>query len=172
MIRIVLAAGAMALALALAMAGAADAQQWKTYKNVRFGTQGVYPADLFSPLEPPANGAGLGFETSDGASLVIQGMFNGLDDKSPKALAREYYGPDSHPNVAYEASGENWFVLSGTRGGTVYYEKVILSCKGDVVNALTIEYPVARKSRYDGLVERIEKGFKPGRGEDRTENCP
>lgn len=170
MFRTCVAAGV--LAALLGGSALADAHKWQTYKNPRFGTQGIYPADLFKPLDPPANGAGQGFESKDGASLVIQGMFNSLDDKSPKALAREYYGADSHPNVSYESSGKDWFVLSGTRGDTIYYEKVILSCKGDVVNALTIEYPASKKQRYDGLVGRIEKAFKPGRGEDTTPNCP
>src|SRR5690606_22587377 len=111
------------------------------------------------------------FESQDGASLVIQGMFNSLDDKSPQALAKEYYGPDSHPNVAYESSGANWFVISGARGDTIYYDKVLLSCKGDIVNALTLEYPAVEKQRYGALVGRIEKAFKPGRGEDTTPNC-
>ena len=169
MFRTYVAAGVFAAALA--GSALADAHKWLPYKNPRFGTQGVYPADIFKPLEPPANGAGRSFGAKDGASIVIQGMFNSLDDKSPKALAKEYYGPDSHPNVAYESSGKDWFVISGTRGQTVYYEKVILSCKGDIVNALTIEYPAARKGAYDALVGPIEKAFKPGRGADTTPNC-
>lgn len=171
MIRTILAAIAISLVFPGA-APAADSHKWTTYKNVRFGTQALYPADLFRPLEPPANGAGLEFESPDGASLVIQGMFNTLDDHSPAAYAREYYTPDSYPNVTYQASGKDWFVLSGTRDGNIYYDKVIMSCRGDVVNALTIVYPASLQARYDPLVGKIEKSLRPGRGEDTTPNCP
>ncbi len=148
----------------------AGADKWVSYTNARFGTQAVYPADLFSPGQPPANGAGLTFTARDGASITIQGTFNSTGD-SLGSYKREYYSKDYYPGVTYQKSGKTWFVISGIRGGSIYYEKVIFSCRGDIVNMLSIVYPKTRKNFYASIVERVENSFKPGRGADTTPNC-
>jgi hypothetical protein len=54
-------------------------------------------------------------------------------------------------------------VLSGYRGNDIYYEKVMFSCGGHVVNVMAITYPTEQRDLYDPVVERMEDTFKPGR---------
>ena len=54
-------------------------------------------------------------------------------------------------------------MLSGYRGDRIYYEKVIYSCGGRVVNAMALSYLTAERALYDPIVERIEDTFRAGR---------
>ena len=58
--------------------------------------------------------------------------------------------------------GAGWSVLSGTRGETMIYEKVIFSCSGRVINSFALVYPIAERHLYDPIVEGIEDSFRPG----------
>lgn len=68
-----------------------------------------------------------------------------------------------YDELTYRPRGRSWFVLSGYRGDTIYYEKVMFSCRGRVVNVFAITYPVNERDIYDPVVERMENVFKPGR---------
>jgi hypothetical protein len=57
--------------------------------------------------------------------------------------------------------GRSWFVISGYRGDDIYYEKVMFSCGGSVVNVLAITYPKSLRSDYDPVVEQMEDSFRP-----------
>jgi hypothetical protein len=46
-------------------------------------------------------------------------------------------------------------VISGMRGQTVFYRKVVVSCKDQVMNRVSIEYPLARKQQFDALVAHV-----------------
>jgi hypothetical protein len=60
--------------------------------------------------------------------------------------------------VTYKVLGRNSFVVSGTRGGKVIYQKTLL--RGDVFKSFTFEYPVSSKSTYDPVTNRIANSFK------------
>ena len=70
---------------------------------------------------------------------------------------------EGYDELTYRPRGRSWFVLSGYRGDNIYYEKVMFSCGGDVVNVFAMSYPVAERSHYDPIVERIEDQFRPGK---------
>ena len=55
-------------------------------------------------------------------------------------------------------------MLSGYRGDNIYYEKVMFSCGGNVVNVFAMAYPAAERAHYDPMVEGIEDQFRPGKG--------
>ena len=50
--------------------------------------------------------------------------------------------------------------MSGYRGDHIYYEKVMFSCRGRLVNVFAITYPVAKRSLFDPVVERMEDTFR------------
>jgi hypothetical protein len=45
---------------------------------------------------------------------------------------------EGYEDITYHPRGRSWFVLSGRRGDQIYYEKVIFSCSGHVVNVLGV----------------------------------
>jgi hypothetical protein len=143
---------------------AADAREaWATYRNTRFGTSIEYPA-RFRPGRPPDNNDGLGFAASDRATLSVWGSLNveEHDIAGLETFLRE--GVEASERITYRAAGNNWLVLSGTRGGRLFYRRYLFSHRNEIVNAFEISYPEALKAAYDPIVTRISKSLRPGRG--------
>jgi hypothetical protein len=139
-------------------------EAWATYRNTRFGTAIEYPA-RFRPGRPPDNNDGQSFTAADGAELRVWGSFNidGLDRAALQSRMRE--DPAAGDSYSYSAHGEDWFVLSGRRGDDrLFYQRYLLSHRGEVINAFEISYPERLKAEYDPIVARISKSLRPGRG--------
>jgi hypothetical protein len=135
---------------------------WQTYVNSRFGVRFDYPADVFSPMEPPENGGGRTFTTAD-ATLMIFAAHNTLDE-TPASMRREMVGSKDYENVTYSPSGDTWLVLSGFRGtDTIFYEKYFF--RDGIISAFGMEFPTARKPFYAPIIERIEDSFQAGRSD-------
>jgi hypothetical protein len=64
--------------------------------------------------------------------------------------------------VDYAPRGQTWFVLSGEDEQNVFYEKVLFSCQGRIINSFALIYPITSKALFDPIVERIERTFRPG----------
>jgi hypothetical protein len=53
-------------------------------------------------------------------------------------------------------------VLSGEGNGRIFYEKVMFSCGGRLINSFALHYSSDERGAFDALVERMEKSFRPG----------
>jgi hypothetical protein len=145
---------------------------WTTYKSDEFGYSLYYPSAYFQPQGIAAPGEPKSFLSPDGkAKLVVSGADN--DENFTLAAYRATILNDfgGYDRLDYSPKGQSWFVLSGYRGDNIYYQKVIFSCRGRIINALSITFPADEKPRYEGLIEVIEDGFRPGRGADTPTRC-
>ena len=141
----------------------ASAQEaWTSYHNTRFGTSIEYPA-RFRPGRPPDNDDGLSFIAVDGATLSVWGSLNveAHDVAGLEAFLRE--SPQAGEQITYRASGASWLVLSGTRGDRIFYQRHLLSHRGEIINAFEISYPAALRTGYDPIVARLSRTLRPGR---------
>ena len=68
-----------------------------------------------------------------------------------------------------ESSLKNWFVLSGERENQIFYEKVMFTCSGRLINSFALIYPADKRHIFDPIVERVEDTFRPGRDCERAE---
>ena len=147
-------------------ASAQSGQRWTTYRNARFGFTLSYPASIFTPQPPPDSGDGQTFLTDDRRAKVVVYATTNDERFSPqdyrKTILKDFGGYDQ---LDYSPSGKTWFVLSGYRGENIYYQKVMFSCGGGVITALSVTFPRAEKKFYEGLIEVMEDNFKPGSGE-------
>lgn len=136
---------------------------WTGYQNPRFGLQMRYPAELFTVHRRSQAGDGDLFTTADGSAKLLIGAFENAERHSPASYQR-YIARESYPGLRadYAPVGAGWTVLSGTRGDMMIYEKVILSCSGQVINSFALVYPIAERGLYDPIVEAIEDSFRPG----------
>jgi hypothetical protein len=147
--------------LIVLVAGTAAAADWQTYRNARFGFAVEYPADLLQMQPAPANDDGRAFRAPGRRiDVTASASHNVLDDTIgqlyAKALAR--YGPET---VSYKRRGGDFFVVSGIRGGRVYYEYVQIARKhgGEYVGRLVLRYPPEEKPVMDPVVTRMQKRF-------------
>lgn len=142
-----------------AIAGATADERWTTYVNDRYGTTIAYPADVFVMQPPPANDDGRTLVSFNGAKILVFGGYN-VDAETLASKRASLKGLD-YALTGYNATGKNWFVVSGMRmaGGvqSVFYEKYIVS--PETIHSLIVTYPAALKNRYDAIVDKVAASF-------------
>jgi hypothetical protein len=62
----------------------------------------------------------------------------------------------------YAPQRDSWFVLSGTLGEEMFYERVTISCDRRSIHGWLLTYPVAERSFYDPIVEEIHRSYEYG----------
>ena len=136
---------------------------WVAYRNAPYGFRLTYPADVFAVERESERGDGQVLISSDGSARLLIGAFANTDRHTPPSyqqfVARNSYG---NFTISYSPRGQSWFVLSGEGNGTMFYEKVMFSCGGGVINSFAMTYPVEKRRLFDPIVEGIEKTFRPG----------
>jgi hypothetical protein len=142
----------------------ARAQDWTSYRSPRFGYTLVFPAGIVEPRSESRDGRSMEFASDDGLVRlkVLADPNHGhvLLGDYREAILREL--PEY--NLQYGPMGRSWFVLSGVRGDSIYYQKVHFACGGRVINAFSLTYPARLKRRFDPIVTTIEKSFHPTPG--------
>jgi hypothetical protein len=143
-------------------ASEATAQDWRPYRNERYGFTLEYPGDLFVSERAAEAGDGHVFSSSnDEARLLVGALPN--DSGYTPATYQQYIARHSYPSyqVDYSRLGTTWFALSGEGEGRIFYEKVMFTCGGRLINSFAMIYPSAQRDIFDRVVERIEKSFRP-----------
>ena len=115
-------------------------------------------------------------ETGDGqvfvaaggkARLLVGGLIN--ETRHTAATYQTYIARHSYGDykLGYRRLGQTWFVLSGEGNGRIFYEKVMFSCGGRLINSFAMIYPTAQSRLFDRVVEGMEKSFRAGKA-----TCP
>lgn len=147
-------------------AATAVTQGWSSYKNERFGFQLSYPGGLFQLTETPNSDSGALWRSTDGtARLLATATVN--ETSETIETYREFVMRETYADAKFEytPTKENWFVLSGQNGDTIFYERITFVCQGRFIYGWQLNYPVSQKRKYDAIVEAIHRSYKPGRGE-------
>lgn len=140
----------------------ANAQhQYRTYHNVRFNYSISYPADLLIPQGEPVNGDGQKFSSRDNkAEMLVYGAYNSLDQTLREVFEQESSRSTEQPNrvVTYKVLRSDWFVISGTDDGKIFYQKTML--RDSTFKTFRIEYDESQKRTYDSITAFIARSFK------------
>ena len=134
---------------------------WVDYRNESFGLTLRYPASVFEFERSAEAGDGQLFISKDGRARLLVGALQNSDRHSPRSY-QTFISHKSYPGfeIDYAPIGRTWTVLSGKRDGTMFYEKVMFSCGGTVINSFAMLYPVEHRRAYDAIVEEIEDTFR------------
>lgn len=137
-------------------------QGWVHYRNERFGFSLRYPADQFDPEKASEAGDGQVFVARGGEARLLVGALPNDGGQSPAAyldyIARQSY---ADYKIGYRRLTATWFVLSGEGNGKTFYEKVMFSCAGRLINSFAMIYPTDQGQAFDPIVEGIEASFRP-----------
>ena len=155
---------AVLLTASIAMLAPASAEQgYRQYRNWRFGVSADVPSDWKAGPEP-ANNDGLVFASPDGAATItVSGILNADNAPAAAVIADEQRAQDGE-TVTYRKASARQAVISGTHGNVIFYRKAILSCNDQILNHLSIEYPVAQKQAFDALVSRVAASMRSSPG--------
>jgi hypothetical protein len=157
--------GFASLLVSLFSVGAVCAQDdaWRNYTNERFGLSLLLPSRVFTLEKQSEAGDGSVFVSRDGEARLLVGAFENSEAQTPRSyqehVARQSY---ADYNITYRTGGDSWFVLSGEGKGKTFYEKVMFSCSGRLINSFAMIYPSDQRQMFDPIVERIENSFRPG----------
>jgi hypothetical protein len=144
--------------LALAPPGG-QTHQWDTYANPRFGTRLTYPSDLFASRVESDNGDGVTMSAADGATLAVFGAHNATEATPAQYVRGLVRGGGRYSHISYRLVRPRLAILSGTSGGKIFYERYSFLSDG-TIHAFVLQYPLAARSRYDGLVARISASLR------------
>ena len=136
---------------------------WSYERDATLGFAYAYPSELFDRTEGDGQPAFHYFVSENSEAKLLVGGWDNSAGQSPDSLKRWMLdNVGGYDELTYRPRGESWFVLSGYRGDTIYYEKVMFSCANRIVSVFAITYPIDQRDLYDAVVERMENGFKPG----------
>lgn len=133
---------------------------YATYHNARFNYSIAYPAKVLIPQGEAANGDGQKFLSRDGrVEMLVYGSNNSLNQTLRDAYQEEI-NPSAHPQrrISYQVMRADWFVVSGTENGRVFYQKTFL--RREVFKTFRIEYDESQKGTFDSITAAIAKSFK------------
>jgi hypothetical protein len=134
---------------------------YRTYHNARFDYSISYPADLLIPQGESVNGDGQRFLSKDGRTeLLVYGSPNSLDQTLNDVLTQASERSPDHPNrvVTYKVLRADWFVVSGTENGRIFYQKTML--RDSTFKTFRIEYDESKKPTFDSITAFIARSFK------------
>jgi hypothetical protein len=132
--------------------------EWDVYRDEARGCRVDYPKDLFSQ-DALEQGEPQRFSSSD-QSIYFRVM--GAENSSkwtPRDIKEKYLRADMPGDITYEITRGTFLVLSGYRGGNIFYTKVALSGDQRTACILDITYPKSLKKEFDGIVTRMSRSF-------------
>lgn len=120
--------------------------RWASLENAKAGFELKYPSDVFSPKAGNRDPDDRLFGSGDGHAVLRVYSDRGSAGTTPSKyraalLARRYAGAA----LDYAPQREHWFVLSGTLGAEMFYERVSFSCDRRSVHGWLLTYPVAER---------------------------
>jgi hypothetical protein len=151
--------------LLIGTAGLAQARlDWEAHRDAGYGFTFTYPTGLFHEIEGDEKPSFYYFRSSAADAKLLFGAWDNVEERTPEAFKSWLIAnTGGYEETTYRPGGRSWFVLSGYRDNDIFYEKVMFSCAGRVVNVFAMSYPVSRRRIFDPVVERIENSFKPAR---------
>jgi hypothetical protein len=155
------------LYLAAICSASAATPPWPIERDVGLGFNFTYPRDLFQRTEGDGKPSFHYFVSRDWEAEFMVGAWNNEAGQTPNEFKRWLLAnTGGYDEMTYVPRGRTWFVISGYRGDDIYYEKVMFSCGGGVVNVFAISYPTEKRGLYDPVVEQMEDSFRP------SSRCP
>jgi hypothetical protein len=137
-------------------------EETATYFNKRYGFTLTYPTTQFKPQEPLSE-EGRVWVSPDGNAKLLAGAVPNPEGMTLQAY-REFVKKQSYPDASidYAPVRDTWFVLSGIRNGTMFYERVTFTCGGRLINSWAMLYPADERKVYDRIVERVARSYRAG----------
>ena len=136
---------------------------WQSYRNERFGLSLSYPGEVFQIERTSEAGDGVVFAARGTDARMLVGALPNRD-RQTVASYQDFVARKSYADyrIHYRPRGNTWFVLSGEGDGKIFYEKVMFSCGGRLINSFALIYPAAQRQIFDPIVERVEDTFRAG----------
>ncbi len=109
--------------------------------------------DHFEETTGPESNA---YYLTDGTAEMSVGAKNNYSKLSVQGALDKYIG-ETGGAVTYSATGDDWYAVSVTKDGMVYYRKCFVD---EYIRAFSFKFPEEYLDIYDDYIEYIEDNFK------------
>jgi hypothetical protein len=137
---------------------------WATYHNARFGFALKYPADVFADDAGASSENVRIFVSSDGGAMLhifaVDNVAGTTLTRYRRARIEERYAGAVFDKVPVPQR-KFGFVLSGTQGGSAFYERVTIACDGRSIHGWQMIFPVSRRTLYDLVADEVDRTYTP-----------
>jgi curved DNA-binding protein CbpA len=139
--------------------GGGRGSSWATYRNARFNFALRYPADMFAYDLGPSSENARTFVSQGGAILHIFAADNVAGTtltRYRRSRMEARYAGAVFDKVPQRKFG---FVLSGTQGGSAFYERVTFACDDRAIYGWQMIFPVSRRTLYDLVAHKVGRTY-------------
>lgn len=143
------------------------AGDWRSLTHGKLHFKIAYPGNVFHPSPVHSSDAGSLLVSPDGLAKLMIAAFDN-DVETSLADYRQHVLKTSYSGAAidYAPVRRSWFVLSGTRDGMIFYERVSFTCGGRRITSWAMLYPYEQRHYYSPILEQIARTFRPSRSPD------
>jgi curved DNA-binding protein CbpA len=137
-----------------------EPREWKTYRDDRFAYSLSYPAGVFTTEKAsPSRSDQVLWSSEAGARLVAAARPRSGETIASyrRSIIESRY---ASATFDYAPVRDTWFVLSGTRGQEMFYERVSFACGGAAILSWQMTYRAADRKRFDPIVEEIHRKYR------------
>lgn len=138
----------------------AAAATWAVYRDSVDGCRIDYPAGVFSQ---DALDVAKDFQRFSGPGedtfFRVMGVEN-EDDLSPEEIRATYLKENAPGDVVYDRTKDDFLVLSGHRGASIFYTRIAVSSDRRTLCIVEIAYPREQKRAFDAIVTRMSRSFR------------
>jgi hypothetical protein len=129
----------------------APVQNWVSYTDVR-------SASLWVSDQTQASN---NLQSRDGRArlIIISGAPQSGDVTLTKLRRFLLEGPYKEADLEYAPRGHTWFLLSGTLGSDMFYERITFTCNGRAFHGWRLEYPSSEQAFYEPIVEEVHRRY-------------
>lgn len=168
-----LCAGVVGACLVFGTVGAVTAslaQGWTAHVNPRFGFSLYYPTDLFKPGQELPEQMGHTFVSdSDGATIKVSGAFDEMR-RGAKLLSGKL--KETEPGAVSDLKVDEFaYSYTADRGDKLHFQRVVFTCREQIINTIELDYPKAEQERYKPIIEKLIQRFQAGQGYATPDNC-
>jgi len=144
---------------ALAAPAADNRITYSEYANPDYGYSICYPDNIFIPQGETISRDGQLFTAKDGAQLNVHADYNipfrSIQDDFQDTVSKE----SKDGAVTFKLQEANWYVVSGIKGGNIFYRKTILF--GEAFITFRTIYPGSANPLYSEVVTALANCLKP-----------
>src|SRR5262245_10311010 len=135
--------------------------KWTVFVEPSLGTRMDLPSAVFTTADGTAyRGVGRQFKTADGrAVLAIYSQRNNQRDTPASYLRKNFSFPRA--TVSYERITRDFFAVSGTREGMIFYSRCNVAATGATLHCFDLQFPAPERTAWDAIVTRMSRSLRP-----------
>jgi len=135
--------------------------KWTVFVEPSLGTRMDLPSAVFTTADGTAyRGVGRQFKTADGrAVLAIYSQRNNQRDTPASYLRKNFSFPRA--TVSYERITRDFFAVSGTREGMIFYSRCNVAATGATLHCFDLQFPARERTAWDAIVTRMSRSLRP-----------